>query len=56
VRASGQRWLVGSHLFEFLDGSRLAHREQARDLLMDDFRLRFETWAGAGAPPTPPDR
>lgn len=31
-----------------------AHREQATELRMDDFKLRFEAWAGAGAPPTPP--
>ena len=31
-----------------------AHREQVRELGMDDFKLRFEAWAGAGALPTPP--
>jgi hypothetical protein len=33
-----------------------AHREQARELLMDDFKLRFDMWVDAGAPPAPPDR
>jgi hypothetical protein len=32
-----------------------AHRDQARELQMGDFKLRFETWLAAGALPTPPE-
>lgn len=32
-----------------------AHRDQARDLLADDFKRKFETWLAAGARPTPPE-
>jgi len=39
---------------ETLVAAMAAHREQATELRMDDFKLRFEAWAGAGAPPTPP--
>jgi hypothetical protein len=31
-----------------------SHREEAEDLLMNDFALRFEVWLAGGTPPTPP--